>query len=86
MGIKWDDVRILNSPITNQIYLGKGKADKKYPGVWIATDKSKDRTDEMLSATMGYMDRWANDNKCKGMEISNVMGTLTWRKKDEQIK
>jgi len=79
MGIKWEDVRILNSPITNEIYLGKGRADKTRPGVWIAADKSKDITDELLSAAMGYMDRWANDHKCRGMEIANTMGTLTWK-------
>ena len=80
MGIKWEDVRILNSPISNKIYLGKGKRDTRNPGLIISTDKSQDRTDEILAVVMVYMDTWSSENKSKGMEIKNVMGSLTWRK------
>jgi hypothetical protein len=81
MGIKWADVRILNSPLTNQIVLGKVIYPKDMVrGGCIATDKSKDKTDEILSCVMKYMDTWADDNNCKGMEIKNERGSLTWRK------
>lgn len=80
MGIKWEDVRILNSPLTNNIVLGKGKTDG---GLFIATDRSKDKTDEILSAVMCYMDQWATDNKCKGMQITYSKGLLTWKKAEE---
>lgn len=85
LGIKWEDVRILNSPITNQIYLGKTKQIKGIKvGGCIATDKSLDRTDEILASVMCYMDQWCHEHQAKGMEIKNQMGTLTWRKENQE--
>ena len=55
MGIKWEDVKIGTSALTNQIYLGKIKLDKKYPKQFIWTDKSGDKTNEVLVAVFEHM-------------------------------
>jgi len=55
MGIKWNDVKIGTSAITNQIYLGKIKLDKKNPKLGIWTDKSGDKTKEVLVAVFEHM-------------------------------
>ena len=53
MAIKWDDVKIGNSILTNTIYIGKTKVDKH--GVQCWTDRSGDKTEECVKAVMDYM-------------------------------
>ena len=55
MGIKWEDVKIGTSVITNQIYLGKVKHNKENPRIGIWTDKSGDKTNEVLVAVFDHM-------------------------------
>ena len=52
MGIKWDNIKVGVSPITNSIYIGKTKknGDKE---LW--TDKSEDRTEEIIKCVMVHM-------------------------------
>jgi len=57
MGIKWDDVKIGTSPITNNIYIGKVKPDKTNPNLGIWTDKSGDKTKEVIVAVIEHMVR-----------------------------
>jgi hypothetical protein len=74
LGIKWDNIKILISPITNKIFLGK--LDKT--GMF-ATDKSKDRTDEMIDAVAGYLNKSTKGDDT-GIAIRYESGTLTWKK------
>ena len=55
MGIKWEDVKIGTSVLTNQIYLGKVKLDKENPQIGTWTDKSGDKTNEVLVAVFEHM-------------------------------
>ena len=57
MGIKWEDVKIGTSVLTNQIYLylGKVNLDKKNPQLGKWTDRSGDKTDEVLVAVFEHM-------------------------------
>jgi ribosomal protein L31E len=73
--IKWEDIKVLNSPLTNAIYLGK--LDKK--GMF-AIDKSKDRADEIIAAVMEHLDRKLNKGETK-IVITCELGTLTWERK-----
>ena len=54
MGIKWEDVKVGASFLTNQIYIGKVK-----DGIW--TDRSGDKTNEILSAVVEMI--LSTDNK-----------------------
>ena len=73
MGIKWENIRILTSPITNKIYLGK--LDKT--GMF-ATDKSKDMAEEMTDAVAGHLHRSLKEGDT-GIVINYETGTLTWK-------
>lgn len=53
MAIKWDDVKIGCSLLTNTIYLGKVKKDKDGFELW--TDKSGDKTQDCVKAVMEHM-------------------------------
>lgn len=53
MGIKWHDVKIGSSILTNNIYIGKVRRDKS--GMQIFTDKSGDKTKECVKAVMEHM-------------------------------
>ena len=55
MGVKWDDVKIGTSVLTNQIYLGKVNLDKKNPQLGKWTDRSGDKTDEVIIAVFEHM-------------------------------
>ena len=55
MGIKWEDVKIGTSVLTNQICLGKIKFDKENSKIGIWTDKSGDKTNEVLVAVFDHM-------------------------------
>lgn len=53
MGIKWNDVKLGCSILSNIIYIGKVKRDKDGMQLW--TDKSGDKTDECVKAVMEHM-------------------------------
>ena len=55
MGIKWEDVKIGTSVVTNNIYLGKVKPEKSNPNLAVWTDKSGDKTKEVLVAVFEHM-------------------------------
>lgn len=55
MGIKWEDVKISTSVFTNNIYLGKVKLDKENPQTGKWTDRSGDKTDEVIIAVFNHM-------------------------------
>jgi len=50
MGIKWEDIHIGNSLLSNSIFIGKSKPLKDNPKVSIWSDKSKDISDECMYA------------------------------------
>jgi len=77
MGINWDKIRILSSPLTNQIYIGKTDKTGKF-----STDKSNNRTQEVLAATMSYMDAEAGKYVDKFI-VDCPAGRLIWERKKE---
>lgn len=75
MGIKWEGVKVLSSSMTGNIYLGK--LDKANI---FATDKSEDRTQEVISAVMAHMDFDLKEG-AKGTKTGSLAGTLYWIRK-----
>ena len=53
MGIKWDNVKLWVSPLTNSIYIGKTKMTSNNTEIWI--DKSDDKTSEAILCVMEHM-------------------------------
>jgi hypothetical protein len=72
MGIKWADVKVLNSPLTGKICIGK--LDKS--GM-IATDRSEDMTQVIITAVMIHMD-FGLEKDAKGSKSESEAGTLYW--------
>lgn len=50
--IKWEDIKLGASPITNNIYIGKTKVDKDGLEMW--TDRSGDKTQDVLKAVLDW--------------------------------
>lgn len=53
MAIKWEDVKIGCSMLTDTIYIGKVKKSNSGNVIW--TDRSGDKTDECVKAVMEHM-------------------------------
>lgn len=73
MGIKWSNVKVGVSPVTNEIYIGK--VEKISDEITFWKDKSDDKTDEIVKAVMVYMLN-NMDNK-KGNSLKSGKTTLT---------
>ena len=52
MAINWENIKVGVSPITNSIYIGK---TKKNGDMELWTDKSEDRTEEIIKCVMVHM-------------------------------
>jgi hypothetical protein len=76
MGIKWENIRVLHSPLTNNIYIGKLNKN----GL-TTSDKSDDRTNEIQSALAAHLDIWCERNNAEAVEIEFPAGTLIWKRK-----
>ena len=50
MGIKWEDIHIGNSLLSNSIFIGKSKPIKDNPKISEWTDRSNDMSDECINA------------------------------------
>ena len=62
--IKWCDINLGVSPLTNKIFIGKSKPVKDRPGVSAWTDRSGDMTDKVIYAIVDWF--LARDKKeCK---------------------
>ncbi len=72
--IKWEDIKIAPTGITNRIVLGKTKKLKNGAEVW--TDKSEDKTDEVVGAVADYLLAQMKE-KYKGLPIDKKYG-FTW--------
>lgn len=80
MAVDWTNVKILRSPLTNIIYLGKLRVKKN--GVTVAYDKSTDRTDEVLVTVAAYFDEEAMRAKRNRIELKCEAGKLIWEKNE----
>ena len=82
MGIKWDNISVLHCAITNNMVLGKTDKSGR-----IATDKSGDRTNEIITATMHYMDnelKRSNGDSTDKFAITCEAGRLIWEPKEAE--
>lgn len=62
MAIKWEDVKVGVSPITNSIFIGKTKVEKDGLEIW--TDRSDDKKNDILLAVIEwFMVRNKYENK-----------------------
>lgn len=53
MGIKWQDVKVGSSVLTNNIYIGKVKKEKSGFEIW--TDRSGDMTNQFIGAVKEHL-------------------------------
>ena len=83
MGIKWNDVKIGTSHITNNIYLGKVKPDKTNPTLGIWTDKSGDKTKEVIVAVIEHMVRRMQAEGYTGYQLDGYELSIRKMKDDE---
>lgn len=81
MGIKWKDVKIGTSVLTNEICLGKVKLDKENPKLGIWTDKSGDKTNEVLVAVFEHMVKRMKQEGYTGYQLDGY--ELSIRKMEE---
>ena len=86
MGIKWSDVKIGTSPITNNIYLGKVKPDKINPNLGIWTDKSGDKTKEVLVAVFEHMVRRMRVEGYTGYQLDGYELSIRKMEYDEEVE
>ena len=70
--IKWSDVKIGVSTITNSIFIGKTKPIKGHPNMEEWTDRSDDMTGKVIIAVMEWFEMtgkynmvFDDDNGCK---------------------
>jgi hypothetical protein len=54
MGIKWENVKLGVSPLTQNIYIGKTKVMSGSDGLEVWTDKSEDKTNDVLRAVVQW--------------------------------
>ncbi len=60
--IKWENIKLGASPITNNIYIGKTKVDKDGLEIW--TDRSGDMTQDVLKVVLDWFnDRYKYEDK-----------------------
>ncbi|GEM_PF-4105048 len=71
--IKWEDVKIGLNILDNKIYLGKTRKDKSGLELW--TDRSGDKTNEVVKAVMEYMIKICetNNTKLSTLEIKDMV-------------
>lgn len=71
MGIKWEDVNVMCTAISNQICLCKSKPiPGAKPGCMMATDKSGDKTEQVVKAVMEHMLGKCRESKSKYYEFT----------------
>lgn len=82
MGVKWKDVTLGVSPFTNSIYIGKTKKHKDGLELW--TDRSEDKTQEVLKAVMDWFNcRYKYENKDSvGITLNGKEYRLTFSVKE----
>lgn len=83
MGIKWDDIKVGSSLLTNRIYIGKAKKDKHGLEIWI--DKSGDMTDQFIRAVKQHLQQRCQDEEefKDGIHLNFKDGTLSFEPKKE---
>lgn len=83
MGIKWDDIKVGSSLLTNRIYIGKAKKDKHGLEIWM--DKSGDMTDKFIIAVKQHLQQRCQDEEefKDGIRLNFKDGTLSFEPKKE---
>jgi hypothetical protein len=84
MGIKWENVKLGVSPLTQNIYIGKTKVMSGSDGLEVWTDKSEDKTNDVLRAVVEwfiYLKEY--DDKSKfSLEANGKEYTVSFSVKD----
>ena len=84
MGIKWSDIKIGISPLTNKLYIGKTRRDKDGYELW--TDKSPDMTDSMIRFVKEHLKERCREEEFKdGIYLNFKDGTLSFEPKKEEV-
>lgn len=70
MAIKWSDIKLGTSPLTNSIFIGRTKVGKNGMEEW--TDRSEDMKQDILKAVLEwFMLRYKFENKTSIELITN---------------
>jgi len=71
--IKWSDVKVGVSPLSNTIYMGKTKPMKGHPNISEWVDRSGDKTEEVMIAVI----EWFIGGKEIGYQLKTKDKTYT---------
>ena len=76
--IKWSNYKVVCTAIGNQIVIGKLDNKMSVPGLSMLTDKSNDRTREVVAAVAQHMNSEIEDDMSALNFQFEGLGTLTW--------
>jgi len=79
MAIKWSNIRVLLSPLSNEIFLGKYDSAKM-----MTTDRSEDVSEQVKAIIMMHMDNICAENNWVGCEFESEVGYLRYTKKENK--
>ena len=88
MGIKWEDVKLGVSPLTQNIYIGKIKPMGGSDGLEVWTDKSEDKTNDVLIAVVEwfiYLKKYEDKSKFS-LEANGKEYTVSFSVKDLEVQ
>jgi len=81
MGIRWSNIKVLLSPISNEIFLGKYNSSRM-----MATDRSEDISEQVKAIMMLHMENICKDNNWEACEFESEAGYLRFFRKEEEVK
>lgn len=87
MGIKWTDVKLGVSPLSHNIYLGKTKPMSGSNGLEEWTDKSGDKTNDVLIAIVEwfiYLKKYKDKSKFS-IKANGKEYTVSFTEKDVEV-
>jgi len=79
MAIKWENIKVLLNPISNEIFLGKYDSSKK-----MTSDRSEDISEQVKAIIMMHMENICKDNNWKACEFESEVGYLRFFRKESE--
>lgn len=82
--IKWSNYKVVCTAIGNQIVIGKLDNKLSVPGLSMLSDKSDDRTREVIAAVAQHMNSEIEEDATALNFQFEGLGTLTWTPENKE--